>query len=177
MAYLQRWLLNWNKIKKEDKLCKHLRGKHASRGNIEGRTCSRNKLDLLEKMEDGHYPSFSSPRCRPREKNLSAGSLLGDVGNTSRSAGKWHRERKAAGKGYVNKPATQWVTVLIPQGNAWKWTKHVSKLPHSRSKRVEVLMLQFPKSLVDRCSPWADDLPSLQKKQPDIKIQTLVNRK
>ena len=138
-----------------DELCKHLREEHASRGNNICRTCSRNKLDLLEKVEDDHYPSFSSPRCRPQGKNLSAGSLLGDVGNTSRSGGKWHRERKVADKGYVNKPATQWVTVLILQGNTWKWTKHVLKLPHSRSKRVEVLMLQLPELLVDRCSPWA----------------------
>ena len=47
--------------------------------------------------------------------------------------------KKAVNKGYVNKPATQWVTILIPQGNSRKWGKtHVSKLPHSRSKRIEI---------------------------------------
>lgn len=120
------------------------------------RTCRRNKSDPLEKMEEGYYLSFSSPRGRLWDKDLSADSLLGDAGNSSRSVGKWHRERKAASKWYVNKPATQWVTVLILQRNSWKWGKtHVSKLSHSRSKR-EALIPQLLETLVNGCSPWAE---------------------
>ena len=141
MACLQRWLLNWDGNKERDEPWEHLRKEHMNRGLKQQRqkTCSRNKLDLLEKMKKSHYLSFSSSRSRLWDKSLSASSLLGNEGNTSRSVDKWHREIKAVSKGYINKPATQWVTVLIPQETPGNGTKHTSQNYPTQGVRVEVI--------------------------------------
>ena len=65
-----------------------------------------------------------------------------------RPVGQWKNdtEIKAVSKGYINKPATQWVTVLIPQETLGNGTKLASQ--NYPTEGVREL-----KSLVNGCSP------------------------
>lgn len=146
MTCLDKWLLNQDRNKEGSEPSKHLRKEYANTGNSKGKgLAAGTSLTYWRKWKKKKaiILVLVLPDADP-ETRLWVKVVYWEMREIPVSQQENDTGKKAVNKGYVNKPATQWVTILIPQGNSRKWGKtHVSKLPHSRSKRIEIHWSQW----------------------------------